>query len=503
MPLNNAEGHPEYLFRLDQCGDLTPLRQALETAGYTQSALTETVVRHDHTGRFDTSVLLRRTAPPTPYNILVRLFFLAQPVPVLAARSALTPMPLEQLMAIGLLKQSGSDIRAEAMLLPGEDFLLAHDFSAAATGRPERANHVLGVGQASITLANLTVRRRDETVLDLGTGSGFQALLAARHAARVIATDLNPRALNFAAFNARLNSVSNLERRQGSLYAPVETCQFDLIVANPPFVISPEVRYLYRDGGLPGDALSAQVVRGASARLQEGGYAVILCNWHHQGEDWSERLRPWVALNGCDAWLLCFRTDDPLTYASNWLRSTEGHDLDHYERLLDAWLQYYQQMGITYISYGLVLLRRRSVRANWLRTDTVPSGQGAGSCSAQIQRIFAAQDFLEGLRDEQQLLDYAFLLAPEHQLEHILKAEDGGWTVKEAILKQAQGLQFTGYVDRLVSTVLAGCDSHHTLRTLIADVAHGLGVDFDTVAPACLEVVRKLLQMGFLSMVAP
>jgi hypothetical protein len=49
--------------------------------------------------------------------------------------------------------------------------------------------------------------------------------------------------------------------------------------------------------------------------------------------------------------------------------------------------------------------------------------------------------------------------------------------------------------------VLAGCDSQHTLRTLIADVAHGLGVDFDTVAPACLEVVRKLLHMGFLSMV--
>jgi methylase of polypeptide subunit release factors len=365
------------------------------------------------------------------------------------------------------------------------------------------ANHVLGAGRASITLANLTVRRRGETVLDLGTGSGIQALLAARHATRVIATDLNPRALNFAGFNALLNGVSNLELRQGSLYEPVAMCQFDLIVANPPFVISPETRYLYRDSDLPGDAVSEQVVRGAPARLREGGYGVILCNWHHQGEDWSERLRPWVASSGCDVWLLCFKTDDPLTYAANWLRATDGADSDDYERLLDVWLQYYEQMGIAYISYGAVILRCRSARTNWLRTDTVPSGQGVGSCSAQIQRIFAAQDLLAALQDERQLLDCALILAPDHQMEHVLKAEDGGWTVKEAILKQEQGLQFTGRIDRLVSTVLAGCDGQHPLRVLVADVAHGLGVDIEAVTPACLGVVRQLMQMGFLGVAEP
>ena len=293
MPADHSQKHAARPFQIEQCGDLTALRQALEAAGYTQAALARTVVRHDHTGRLDMSVLVRRTAlPSTPYNTLLRLFFLGQAVPVEAVRAALTPMALEQLMTIGLLHQSHADVHSAAMLLPGEDFLVAHDFPAEVSGRPEQAQHVLGVGRASTTLANLTVRRQGETVLDLGTGSGIQTLLAARHAAQVVATDLSPRALNFAALNARLNGLSNIEFRQGSLYEPVATCQFDLIVANPPFVVSPETRYLYRDSGLPEDGISEYVVRGAPARLREGGYGVILCNWRHEGEDWSARLRP-------------------------------------------------------------------------------------------------------------------------------------------------------------------------------------------------------------------
>ena len=71
------------------------------------------------------------------------------------------------------------------------------------------------------------------------------------------------------------------------------------------------------------------------------------------------------------------------------------------------------------------------------------------------------------------------------------------------MLKQEQGLEFTGQVDRLVATVLAGCDGRHALREMIADVAQGLGVDFTTVAPPSLRVIRQLMQLGFLSVVEP
>jgi methylase of polypeptide subunit release factors len=486
-------------FRLERCGDLTPLRQTLSEAGYSQEALAETVKVRDSGGQLDLCAVLRRTAAPTPYHTLVRLFLLGQALPLDAVRAVFAPMDLDQLTAVGLLKLTDAGVRSEARLIPVEDLFVVHDFGSEITGQPLPPGHVLGVGAASITLANLTVRRRVESVLDLGTGSGIQALLAARHAARVIATDTNRRALNFAGLNARLNGVANIELREGDLYGPVEGHQFDLIIANPPFVISPESRYAYRDSELPGDAISERVIRGASMLLSDGGYGIVLCNWHHQrDQEWAERPRQWVTASGCDAWILCFETEDPLTYAANWLRPTEGRDQLDYGQLLDQWLQYYEQLGIGCISAGAVILRRRSGRPNWVRADTVPSGRRVGSCGEQIERIFAAEDFLLTLDTEHELLSRALVLVPDHRMDHTLQAENGGWSVKSAHLKLTQGFEFTGEVDRLVSAVLAGCDGQHSLRELTADLARGLGMDFEAIAPACIGIVRKLMQSGFL-----
>src|SRR5437879_1195044 len=122
-------------------------------------------------------------------------------------------------------------------------------------------DHVLGVNTAAVTLESLTVRRRVRSALDLGCGGGIQALFAARHSEHVIAVDKNPRALDFTRFNAQLNGLRNVEGRQGDLFEPVAGLRFDLIVCNPPYVISPESRYTFRDSGRRGDALCEDVVR--------------------------------------------------------------------------------------------------------------------------------------------------------------------------------------------------------------------------------------------------
>ena len=68
------------------------------------------------------------------------------------------------------------------------------------------------------------------------------------HSQHVVATDVNPRALAFTELNAALSGLDNVECRRGSLFEPVEGEQFDLIVCNAPFVVSPERRWTYRDG---------------------------------------------------------------------------------------------------------------------------------------------------------------------------------------------------------------------------------------------------------------
>ena len=111
----------------------------------------------------------------------------------------------------------------------------------------------------------MTVRGSGERALDLCTGNGIQAILLAAHAKSVVATDVNARALAYADFNVALNGAGNVETRLGSFFEPVDGEQFDLVVANPPYVVSPESAFLFRDGGLRGDAVSEHVVRRAPA----------------------------------------------------------------------------------------------------------------------------------------------------------------------------------------------------------------------------------------------
>jgi len=491
-------------FRLDRCPDLTPLRRALEDRGYTRPALAD-LLNPGNSDRpleaaIDAAVAIRRTSGLSPLETLARLFVLAQPVPEQAAREALAPVDLEQMASVGLIRREGDGVRAATALLPFADLVLACDFWRTVTGVPSRPDHVPGVGPATLAVANLTVRRRVEAALDLGTGSGFHAFLAAPHAERVIATDINPRALNAAALNARLNGVENVEFRLGSLYEPVQDCQFDLIVSNPPFVISPKAEYCYRDSGLPGDTISEQVIRNAPRFLREGGFATVLFNWHHQDlDDWADRPKQWVAASGCDAWLLSSEHADPIGYASNWLRDEGAGGTKDYGRLLDEWLAYYGQLGIRRISTGAVILRRRSGGTNWIRAEQAPPGGASGPCSDQIQRVFAAQDLLESLSDERELLEKSFVLAADHELQYSMAAESGRWSVRQAVLRQTQGFAFSGEVDRLLSTILVRCDGRRTLGDVVSQVAAEVRADPEQAARAATAVIGKLLESGFLT----
>jgi hypothetical protein len=211
--------------------------------------------------------------------------------------------------------------------------------------------------------------------LDLGTGCGIQALLAAKHSERVVATDVNERALAFAAFNAAPNGIENVELGPGNLFEPVDGERFGLLVANPPYVISPDATYAYRDRGGTRNELCQTIVRTASEHLVEGGFAHILVSWAYppgEADGLAEPLRDWVAGSGCDAWLLHYKTDDPVTPAAGWLRPLASGSPTEHEAALDRWLEYLRRSGIEAVGYGAVVLRRRSGGSNWVRLDEIP-----------------------------------------------------------------------------------------------------------------------------------
>ncbi|MEP6649858.1 MAG: class I SAM-dependent methyltransferase, partial [Lapillicoccus sp.] len=132
------------------------------------------------------------------------------------------------------------------------DWWVVSDQSEVARGGPLPPDHVLGVGPASSTVAQWTPRRPARRALDLGTGCGVQALHLAGHSQTVVASDRSERALAFARFTSALAQI-DVDLRPGSLFEPVTGERFDLVVSNPPFVITPRrpgvPTYEYRTRG--------------------------------------------------------------------------------------------------------------------------------------------------------------------------------------------------------------------------------------------------------------
>ncbi|MCX6620629.1 MAG: methyltransferase, partial [Acidobacteria bacterium] len=232
------------------------------------------------------------------------------------------------------------------------DQILAVDLAEAGN----RTDLVMALTQASLLLANFTIRKPIDRFLDLGTGNGIQALLAAPHAREVVATDISARSVEFARFNVKLNHCANVECSEGSLFEPVRGRTFDQIVSNPPFFISPSSRYLFRDSGMHLDSMVKQIIREAPAHLNEGGYCQLLCNRVHlKGEDWKQRILSWQEGTGCDMWILRTEVVDPATYARNWINETQGGR----ENPFDEWMEFYERENVEAISFGMVVLRGR------------------------------------------------------------------------------------------------------------------------------------------------
>jgi hypothetical protein len=224
---------------------ISALRADLAAAAYTVEGI------EDLLGPLASRALRREQTLPaqrvtarsdSPLAALVRLFALGDPVDVREVERALPTLGVPGAVALRLARTEGDALVASCDLRPYADethgWWVASDLSEMATGRPLDVDHVLGVGGASTTLAQWTPRSRVERALDVGTGCGVQALHLSTHAADVTVTDVSDRALAFTRFNAALNG-ADWTILAGSMLEPVAGQRFQLVVSNPPFVITP------------------------------------------------------------------------------------------------------------------------------------------------------------------------------------------------------------------------------------------------------------------------
>ncbi|MEU9865736.1 methyltransferase [Streptomyces sp. NPDC047971] len=485
------------------------LREALLAADFTADGLLERLGAPAYAAlaRSETVPALRATRGDSPLETLVRLFLLQGSVPAERAAAAL---PLEECLADGWVEHEDGEVRAAVDVRPyggpeGQDWFIVSDLGCAVGGAggigKKDEGVVLGVGGASTTLAGITVRTPVSSALDLGTGSGIQALHAAQHATLVTATDLNPRALDFTRLTLALSGAREAELLQGSLFEPVDGDTYDLIVSNPPFVISPGARLTYRDGGMSGDDLCRTLVQEAGERLNDGGYAQFLANWQHvEGEEWQDRLRSWVP-RGCDAWIVQREVQDVTQYAELWLRDSGDHreEPGEYATRYEAWLDEFESRETKAVGFGWITVRKNAAVASgevepsivieeWPHPVEQPLGE-------TVRAHFERQDYLRA-RDDAALLADHFALAPEVTQEQV--GLPGAEDPEHVVLRQNRGMRRATKVDHVGAGFAGVCDGSLSAGRILDAIGQLMGEDPVLLRDRTPQAIRLLVEEGFL-----
>lgn len=458
--------------------------------------------------RGDLAGVARCLPPGERLSTLVRLFLLGGAVDEQQARAALAPLDPDR--GAGLLEVGGGWVRARVEVRPhadddagGAPWWVVSDFGSDVRPGPVRDDHVLGIGAASLTLAQAVPRRPVGRALDLGTGCGVQALHLARHAGEVWASDVSERALRLAATSAALSG-QRWVLRQGSLLEPVRDQTFDLIVANPPFVVSPGLRagaggYDYRDSGLAGDGVSEALLRGLPAHLADGGSASLLANWiiPADGGDWAGRLTGWLAGSGCEAWVWQREVVEPGAYVALWLRDAgEQPGTPRWNERYDAWADWFDRCGIAAVGMGLVTLWRGGAGSPAVVCEDVPQAVEQPS-GATIAAWFARRRWL-GAHDDAALLRARLRCADGVvRTRHDVRGPDG-WQTELTQLRQSYGMRWEIETDDALAGLVAACDGTVPLEVAVGVLAALAGRPDDEIAAAVLPVVRDLVGRGFL-----
>jgi methylase of polypeptide subunit release factors len=439
---------------------------------------------------------LRATRGGSPVEALTRLFWLQVPVPASA-------LPSEDLFRLGLVERSGDEVRALLHVepveppygdrLPGPEEPSARgyvvsDLKARPGGAALRPDHVVGQGGASGNLAQLVVHRPVHNVLDLGTGSGVQAVHLADRAGRITATDVSTRALGLARLSFALSGIE-AELLAGSLFEPVEDRVFDLIVSNPPFVISPERRFGYRESGLPGDEICRRLVEQAPWHLADDGWCHLLANWLHvEGEDWEQRVADWI--EGVDGWVVQRDVRDPAEYAELWLRDSCEVGTPEYRGRYDAWLDYFESRKVTGVGFGWITLHRSGGRS--VRVEELPH--------AVDQPVGAYVERVVGGRPEH--LTPATTLRTVTGVVQEQIGPPGAEDPERIVLRQSHGLRRAAQVGTIEAALAGACDGDLPLGPLLDAIAELTGVEPGAVRARALAVLPDLVADGFFDIIA-
>lgn len=462
-----------------------------------------------------------------PVAGLIRLFLLGDALSAAELTEALPRLGVGGSLELGLIAARGAAYAATLSLNPieiagsgdvgaNEHWWILSDLDDHLRGGPAAPHHVMGVGGATRSLlAQASLDRvpagEQYSALDLGTGCGIVALHLARAGyERVVATDISERALTLARANAQLNSCADLiDFRQGDMFSPVAGEDFDLILSNPPFVITPRThgsvpRYEYRDAGRNGDELIMQVVHEGPAHLRDGGTLLCLANWEAPwGENGLARVRGWIehaarSAGTLHAWVIERDRIDPIRYAETWARDGGAHSgTAAFDAFVTAWVQDFAARRVSSIGLGSIRIQRDGAGE---REGVIRLEPAAGAIASGAGVHFAAA-FRAGVLAQQ--MTQAQLLAThwvrEPTVVEVREHTPGEESPRAMSLRTDRPVARTVIADPLLAAAVGACDGELSLGQIVGALATLLEVSEPAVRDALCAEVRELCWMGMLT----
>lgn len=360
-----------------------------------------------------------------------------------------------------------------------------------------KPDYVLGVSPASTTLAQLSIRKPVGRALDLGTGCAVQSLHLARHCEQVVATDLNPRALECASMSAALSKVE-VDFRLGSLYEPVVGEKFDLIVTNPPYVMSPPKeggkRLVYRESGFESDQLVASLVKQCSDYLNPGGTLQVLANWAHTaGVNYQDRLASWVPQD-CDGLFLQREVLSLGEYIEMWLTDAGLAGQASWPQHYRHWLEYFDSLGVEKVGMGWIEIQKHTGKTNqvvevedwpWAVGEDLGSGFLAAQRGRELNRLSDAE-----------ILAKHWVIADDVIVE--TTGKPGEVDPEHIVFRSASGFKRALKVSTALGGVLGACDGELSLAVIIEAISNLLDRDSKDIFTETQCGIREAIRYGML-----